>query len=46
MTGEQISSGKAQYFDGTSSARHEVTIEAVPKALRILASDGTLIVAR
>ena len=33
LTG-QVLKGSAHYFDGTSSARHEVTVEAVPDVLR------------
>jgi Zn-dependent protease with chaperone function len=39
MTG----SGQAIYFDGATSARHEVTVELAPAALRIHAADGGLI---
>ena len=35
--------GAALYFDGTSSARHAVTVEAAPDALRILGADGAAI---
>src|SRR6188768_2134448 len=44
LTG-QVLTGTAHYFDGTSSARHEVTVEAVPEVLRILRHDGALIAA-
>ncbi len=45
MTSGQTLTGSAHYFDGTSSARHDVTVEAVPEALRILGPDGGLIAA-
>jgi Zn-dependent protease with chaperone function len=35
--------GLGHYFDGTSSVRHDVTVEAAPQALRILRSDGALL---
>ncbi len=44
LTG-QVLTGTAHYFDGASSARHEVTIEAVPQVLRILRHDGALVAA-
>ena len=31
---------QALYFDGMTSARHAVTVEAAPEALRILGADG------
>src|SRR5438034_668973 len=37
------SSGQAYYFDGATSARHEVTVELAPAALKIHAADGSLI---
>jgi hypothetical protein len=40
-----MASGAAHYFDGTSSARHAVTVEAAPDALRVLGSDGAVIAA-
>src|SRR5262245_30134572 len=36
--------GTGVYFDGITSARREVSVEAAPDALRINASDGSLIV--
>jgi Zn-dependent protease with chaperone function len=33
--------GPALYFDGTSSARHSVILEAAPEGLRIAGDDGT-----
>jgi Zn-dependent protease with chaperone function len=43
MAAGETRAGKAHYFDGTSSARHEVTVHAVPEALRILGPDGALL---
>ena len=37
------SSGQAYYFDGATSARHQVTVELAPAALKIHAADGGLI---
>jgi len=37
--------GAALYFDGTSSARHAVTVDAAPDALRVLGADGVEIAA-
>src|SRR5262245_20640782 len=37
--------GKGQYFDGLSSMRHEVTVEAAPDCLRLLRPDGALLAA-
>jgi Zn-dependent protease with chaperone function len=36
-------SGKAIYFDGVTSAQHDVTVEVAPAALVIRAPDGTLL---
>jgi Zn-dependent protease with chaperone function len=38
-----MATGAGLYFDGTSSARHAVTVESAPAALRILGADGALI---
>jgi Zn-dependent protease with chaperone function len=38
-----MASGKGIYFDGKTSARREVEVEAAPDALRISAPDGTLL---
>jgi Zn-dependent protease with chaperone function len=38
-----MTTGTALYFDGTSSARHNVTLEAAPEGLRIVGTDGALI---
>jgi Zn-dependent protease with chaperone function len=38
-----MATGTAHYFDGTSSARHNVTLEAAPDGLRIVGADGALI---
>jgi Zn-dependent protease with chaperone function len=38
-----MATGAGLYFDCTSSARHAVTIEATPAALRITGADGSLI---
>jgi Zn-dependent protease with chaperone function len=38
-----MTTGTALYFDGTSSARHNVTLEAAPDGLRIAGADGALI---
>jgi Zn-dependent protease with chaperone function len=38
-----MTSGAGIYFDGRTSARHEVTVEAAPEALRIRGADGALI---
>jgi Zn-dependent protease with chaperone function len=38
-----MTTGTAHYFDGTSSARHNVTLEAAPEGLRIFGADGALI---
>ena len=38
-----MASGTGVYFDGKTSARREVSIEAAPDALRINAPDGTLL---
>jgi predicted Zn-dependent protease len=38
-----ISSGPAIFFDGKTTARHAVTVELAPKALRILAADGAVL---
>src|SRR5882757_13366 len=35
-----MTTGTALYFDGTSSARHNVTLEAAPEGLRIAGADG------
>ena len=35
--------GFGHYFDGTSSARHDVTVEAAPQAMRIYDPSGALI---
>jgi Zn-dependent protease with chaperone function len=40
-----MTTGPALYFDGTTSARHAVTAEAAPEALRILGADGAVIAA-
>ncbi len=45
MANGQTRTGKAQYFDGMSSTRHEVIVEAAPDALRILRPDGALLAA-
>ena len=36
-------SGQGIFFDGTSTERHEVTIELAPQALSIRAADGSVI---
>src|SRR5712692_4251794 len=36
-------SGQAIFFDGKTSARHDVTVELAPEALRIRAPDGTVL---
>src|SRR3989442_583314 len=36
-------SGQAIFFDGKTSARHDVTVELTPEALRIRAPDGTVL---
>ena len=41
-TGELVK-GLGFYFDGTSSARHDVTVEAAPQAVRIYDTSGALI---
>ena len=33
-------SGRGTFFDGVTSARHDVTVELAPEALRILGGDG------
>ena len=38
-----MTTGAGIYFDGTTSARHDVTVEAAPEALRIRGADGALI---
>ena len=38
-----MATGPGLYFDGTSSARHSVTVEAAPEALRILGADGAIL---
>ena len=38
-----MATGAGLYFDGTSSTRHAVTIEATPTALRIVDAGGSLI---
>ncbi len=38
-----MATGTGVYFDGKTSARREVAVEAAPDALRISASDGTLL---
>ena len=38
-----MATGAGLYFDGTSSTRHAVTIEAAPAALRIMDAGGSLI---
>jgi Zn-dependent protease with chaperone function len=38
-----MATGAGLYFDGTSSARHVVTIEATSASLRIAGADGSLI---
>jgi Zn-dependent protease with chaperone function len=40
-----MTSGAGIYFDGSTSARHRVTVDAAPEALRILDGDGTVIAA-
>ncbi|MBM3527105.1 MAG: M48 family metallopeptidase [Alphaproteobacteria bacterium] len=35
-----MTTGPAIYFDGLTSARHDVTVEATPEVLRIRAADG------
>jgi Zn-dependent protease with chaperone function len=35
-----MATGPAIYFDGLTSTRHDVTVEAAPQALRIRAGDG------
>jgi Zn-dependent protease with chaperone function len=35
--------GEAVFYDGSSSARHSVTVEAAPECLRIRGADGTTI---
>jgi Zn-dependent protease with chaperone function len=40
-----MATGAGLYFDGTTSARHAVTVEAAPEALRILGADGAVIAA-
>ncbi len=42
VTGELVT-GLGHYFDGTSSARHDVTVEAAPEGLRILDGNGVLV---
>ena len=36
-----MATGAGIFYDGTSSERHTVTVDAAPDALRILAQDGT-----
>lgn len=43
MTSNAPRSCLAVYFDGITSARHDVTIELAPEALAIRAADGTVI---
>jgi len=38
-----MTTGTALYFDGTSSARHNVSVEAAPEGLRIAGTNGVLI---
>jgi len=38
-----MTTGTALYFDGSSSARHNVTLEAMPEGLRILGANGVSI---
>src|SRR5690242_1471858 len=38
-----MAAGAGLYFDGTSSARHTVTVEPTPTALRIMGVDGSVI---
>ena len=38
-----MATGTGVYFDGKTSARREVAVEAAPDALRISAADGTLL---
>lgn len=38
-----MTTGTALYFDGTSSARHNVSVEAAPEGLRIIGNDGATI---
>jgi Zn-dependent protease with chaperone function len=38
-----MTSGSASYFDGVTSARHDVVVELGPGALHIRAHDGTMI---
>jgi Zn-dependent protease with chaperone function len=41
-TGELVK-GPGFYFDGTSSARHDVTVEAAPQAVRIYDASGVML---
>jgi Zn-dependent protease with chaperone function len=36
-------SGRAIFFDGKTTARHDVTVELAPQALRIRGADGTVL---
>ncbi len=38
-----MASGAGIFYDGTSSERHQVTVDAAPDALRIQGADGTLL---
>ncbi len=38
-------SGSAIFFDGKTSARHDVTVELAPEALRVRAPDGAVLAA-
>jgi Zn-dependent protease with chaperone function len=43
MTTGLMTTGPGHFFDGTSSARHDVIVEAAPQALRVLAANGMLL---
>jgi Zn-dependent protease with chaperone function len=43
MTTGLMTTGPGHFFDGTSSARHDVIVEAAPQALRIVAANGMLL---
>src|SRR5262245_23977608 len=36
-------SGSALFFDGKTTARHDVTVELAPKVLRVHAADGAVL---
>jgi Zn-dependent protease with chaperone function len=42
-TTDELVKGPGFYFDGTSSARHDVTVEAAPQAVRIYDASGVML---